>query len=348
MKKYLLFSALALILSGCASGVSSLAPSNNTTNNQNNGDFAQWILKPKNSNDHYFYAVGDGKNKDAAMKDALAKISAQISVTISSNTLASKKVTNDVYEKKMQSTTTAFTDNIKFSGVTSLDTTFVNGTFYNYIQVDRNILFQSIKKDFDLKIKQIKNLLVRIENNDPFLVFKKGKFIEKSILESFASLSILDSINKNFDSKSDFNKLEKIKNDFFNKKASIKAYVETNSAYGEKAILEKAISEFGIKVVPTIKNIHDKNLLRIVIQKSANKVTNFSKSRKLQNIVYADVKLVISTYNSTKKTKLAQNVIEVRNGTRENYQASVAKTKKFEREIKEQGLLKILLKNIDS
>lgn len=347
MKNSLYSLCLLIFLSGCSGGISSLSSPSPKNNPLSNG-LPEWIIKPESSNSSYYYAVGEGKNKDEALKNALAQISGQISVTISSDTTTSKKVTNDSYEKEVQNTIKASTDNIKFSGVSTIDTAFQNDTFYSYVKVDKNVLFDAIKKDFDMEYKQIQNKWKQVAIGDPFLLFRESKSFEGSILKSTADLSILKSIKNDFNQNQYIETLEKLRIDFKTKKNLINAYVETKDAKGEKSLIEKAISEFGIKVISNLSLGNPKNTLRIVIDKSAKRVENMTKSKKLEDVVYADVTLVITTYDFAKKNKLAKNIIEVRNGTRENYEASVIKTKKFEREIEEKGILSILLENIDS
>jgi hypothetical protein len=287
------------------------------------------------------------KGYNEARKNALAQISSQISVTISSNTLTTKKVTNDTYERDVQNTLKASTQNIKFTGVENLDTTFTNGSFYEYIQVQRGVLFSALKKDFDIEYKTILDTWSHIEKGNPFLLFTKASELENGIIKSISNLAILKSIKTDFVQDSYLVQLQDIRKDFQTKKSTVEILVETTNAKGEKAIIEQAISQYGIKIASSLNSTNDKNnLLRVNIDKKAKKAPNLSKSRKMQDVIYADITLNITTYNATKKVKLAQNVLSLRNGTRESYEASVIKTKKFEREIEEKGILKILLENI--
>jgi hypothetical protein len=347
--KYIGSILIAVFLSGCAGGMIPIGQPKAQSSSTNSSSMPKWVINPKQANTQYYYAVGEGQSKDEALKSALAQVSSQISVTIASDTTTSKKLSNNTYQREVEKTIKASTQNIKFSGVTTLENAFFKDSFYTYVQVDRTILFESLKKDFDLKLEKLKTTWQTIESGDPFLIFKNAKYVEETAIELTANLSILKSIKREFNETPYIQKIQQIQTSFESKKSKVLVFVETDTGFKEKELIEKAISEYGIKVTPSLRGLQNKNnLLRIYIKKSAKEVENMTKSRKLQDVVYADVTLVITTYNSTKKTKFAQNIITLRNGTRENYQASVKKTKKFEREIEQQGILKILLENIDS
>jgi hypothetical protein len=84
------------------------------------------------------------------------------------------------------------------------------------------------------------------------------------------------------------------------------------------------------------------NLLKLHVSKTAKKENIKTTDPRLKGASFAKVVVTLDTKDYTNKT-LANNRIEVINISKEGYRAAVLKTKKFEREIKRRGILKILL-----
>lgn len=337
MLKYISTLFIVLFLAGCAGGSSSAQ----------NGTLPNWVLNPSSSNAMYYYSVGEGTNKNEAKNNALKQISEEISVTISSNTTTKKLATTKSYEKTIQDITKASTEKIKFTGVTVTNNAFSNGTFYSYVKVDRGVLFESQEKQMLSTYKKVLSTWNKIEKNGIFYVFKESKNLNDNIDSVLAQLPILKSINEMFDDTKYSNELLTIKEKANKLKAKAIVYIKTSNARNEKIVFEKAISDYGIKITKNPSNVKNKeNLIIITIDKSAKPYTNRYKSLKMKDVIFADVKLKVVTFDSSGKTKLAQNIIEVRNGSRDSYEAAVVKTKKLEREIERKGILNLLLETI--
>lgn len=341
MMKYLVTIFITIFLVGCAGGGNQPSPS------KANSSSADWILNPNNSNELFYIATGEGSNLSESKNNALKQISSQISVTISSSTTSTKHATTTTYKKSIQDITKSSTEKIKFTGVTVMDKKLLNGTFYSYVKVDRDILFESQLKDMKLEYNKTMSTWNKINTNGIFYIFKESKNLNTSIDKVLAQLPILKSINSMFDDAKYTSKLLTIREDANKLKASAIVYIKTSNAFNEKIIFEKAISDFGIKITRKISNVSNKNNLIIIeLDKSAKPYTNRYKSQKMKDVSFADIKLKVTTFDSSGKTKLAQNIITIRNASRDGYKSAVVKTKKLEREIEQKGILSILLETI--
>jgi len=341
MLKYLVSLFITLILVGC-SGVGS-----QPTAPKSNGSLPKWVLNPTNSNAIFYYAVGEGSSTTEAKNNALKQVSAEISVTISSSTTSKKYTTLTTYQKNIENITKASTQKIQFTGVSVVDTVFVNGVFYSYIKVNRDVLFQSQLKQMNLEYNKVLSISNKFDTNGIFYIFKESQNLNTSIDKTMVSLPILKSINNKFNDNKYTVNLLSIKEKATQLKAQAVVYLKTTNAFNEKIVLEKAISDFGIKIIKNISNVQNKNNLMIItIDKSAKPYENRYKSQKMKNVSFADIRLKIITYDKTGKTKLAQNIINVRNASRDGYEAAVVKTKKLEKEIDKKGILNILLETI--
>jgi len=342
MTKYIVASLFTIFLIGCAGGSNSSVSTPIQSNN-----LPSWAINATPSNPLYYYAVGEGSSKDEAKKNALKQISSQISVTISSSTTSTKIATNTQYSKKIEDITKSSTKKINFTGAKVLKYALSNGTWYANTQVDRNILFEAQKSTMLSEYTKSKKLWNRLVKNNVLELFKEFKNLNTNISKVMAILPILKSINNNFDTKIYMNTMESIRLDVLNKKAKAIVYVKTKNAFNEKAIVEKAFSDFGIKSIKRLSNVKNKNnLLLVSIDKKVKPATNRFKSRKMKNVKFADVTLTITTFEGKGKIKLAQNIIHLKNGSRDSYKDAKNKTKKFELEIEKKGILNILLSNI--
>lgn len=341
MIRYILSIFITIFLVGCSGLAIPSTPS--TTNNT----VPQWVLNPNNSNDLFFYSVGEGANISEAKNDALKQVSAQISVTISSSTTSTKTATTTTYKRNIENITKSSTEKLNFTGVSIVDKAFHSGTFYSYIKVDKDILFQSQKKEMLQEYNKVKSIWNKITTNGIFYTFKESNNLNTTIDKIMAQLPILKSINQTFDDEKYISELLQIKKDLNLLKSKAIVYFKTNNAFNEKSVFEKAISDFGIKITNNLSNVRNKtNLIIISLNKSSNKYPNRYKSQKMKDVSFADITLEVTTFDSTGKIELAKNIINLRNASRDGYKAAVVKTKKLEREIAQKGILNILLETI--
>jgi len=331
-----IFSLLTLILFfGCAGVKQPKAP-----------DIPSWILNPNTSNSMYYYAVGQGRDLEESKNDALKQISSEISITISSMTSITKILNDKTYSKTVKDIIKASTNKINFTNIKILKRAVVDGIFYTYIQVDRSVLFQSQKEKMLVKYNQTIKLWNRIQKSNIFILLSNYQYLIHNINEIMGQLSILKSINNNFMMKKYVTVLQDIKTKAMDRKSKAIAFVKTNSAFNEKSILEKALSDFGIKVIKKMADSYNKqNLIIIYIQKKSKPIKNRYKSWKMRNVKFALVTLIITTYDGNKKLKLAQNIIRYKNASRDGYDDAVKRTKNFVLLIKQKGIINTLLEN---
>jgi len=124
-------------------------------------------------------------------------------------------------------------------------------------------------------------------------------------------------------------------------------YFKKSNAAAFQNIVKKYVSQAGAKIFKDIKKINKKelkNLIIIDIKKSAKEQKMTSTSEKLKNAHFAKVAITLTVLNSDNKV-LAKNIISVLNISKVSFEDAVNKTEKFEKEIKKQGILNILMGN---
>lgn len=305
-----------------------------------------WYLSEVPTDSINFYGVGEGTTKESAKSKALAQISGAISTTVqSAMEMTEQDSTENGYSQESKSNIKSTTDSIKFTGIGIIDTAYIEGRFYTYLKVDREVLFNSIKRDLDNDYNKALNQFNQMQSKGSFEVLKKSPKLKKQIdnILSKPTMEILKSINPQFKSTQYRDKIVAIKRDLDDTKADTVVYLKSkdNLSSYYKDIVEKYISSYGLTMLDSQKKM--KNLLVIDISVKAKKKNVKTSDPRLRGASFAAVTVVLITKDYKGKT-VAQNRVDVINISKDGLEAAKIKTKKFEREIKREGILNILLK----
>jgi len=336
-KTFKLFLASLMILSIVGCGGSKPQPT-----------MPKWYLSAPTADTSFYYGVGEGSTKESATAKALAQISATISTTIeSSMEMNESDTTKDGYSQETKSNVKSSTENIKFTGVTPIETKFINATFYTYLKVDRKVLFNTLKRGLDKDYSKASTLFKQMQSEGTFSLLKNTPKLSKMIhsLLTKSTLEILKSVNPQFNSTQYRAKIVTLKTDLDNAKANIVLSVKSKnklSAY-YRDIVKKYISNYGLTMVNNPNSVHNKaNLLIVDVAVKAQKKNVKTSDPRLRGANFAGVTIVLTTKNYTGKI-VAQNRVTVTNISKDSLQAAKIKTKKFERKIKKEGILNILI-----
>ncbi len=332
--KSILLTLSAFLILGC--GGASPKPSASTMPN--------WYLNQPLSDANNYYGVGSGSSKEAAYSNALAQVGGEISTKISSSTDMTDIDSNDKFTSDTTIKTKTSIETMKFTGVTVVQNAYVDGKFYTYLEVNRNVLYKAQKRAFDENYNKLTSFYASAKNKNVFSLIKNKSKIESSVVESSSKLPILKTINAKFDQDKYAKVLSNISNDARDAASNAMVYVTNKNAKEYQEILKQYITGFGMTVVRSPKSVKNKkNLLKVHVTKRANPKTVKSSDPRLKGAFFADVIVNLSTKDYSNK-EIASNRIAVINISKQSYKAAVVKTKKFEREIKRKGIVNILLK----
>ncbi|WP_373071388.1 LPP20 family lipoprotein [Sulfurimonas sp.] len=307
-------------------------------------ELPKWFLNPPASNPVFYYGVGEGDSVDAAKANALAQIGGTISTSVSSDLEINTNVTNDVINENIKSQTKSSIEKIKFTGAEVVENAQSGGKIYTLVKVDRGVLFSAQKSEMDISYNKMNSLYESSKNGNVLDLMKNTTSIHQLANNVSVKLPILKAIS------SDFNKAKYEKEilDIFSttRDAKRKAMVYVSydkNAKGEAAVVKNHISSYGMTLVSNPSSVKTKkNLLKLHVSKTAKKENVKTNDPRLKGASFARVVVTLDTKDYANKT-LANNRIEVINISKDGYNAAVAKTKKFEREIDRRGILKILL-----
>ena len=333
MVKIFLLSLSVVFLLGCG-GASPKASSSS---------MPDWYLNKPLSNSLYYYGVGTASTKEGARAAALAQIGGEISTKVSHSLDMTVSEHNDDVTSDTKIATKTSIETMKFTGVTVNENAYVNGDFYSYVQVDRDELFASLKRDFDEKYKKLTSFYAAAKNRNVFSLIKNKEKIDSSLVDLRAKLTILKTIKPDFNQKKYSDVLANISNDTRDAASNAMVYVTTSNAAPFKAVVKQYISSYGMTLVSSPKSVKNKkNLLRVKVSKTAKKKNVRTSDPRLQGASFADVVITLTTKDYSGKV-IAQNRVKVVNISKDGYKAAVVKTQKFEREIKRRGIVNILL-----
>jgi hypothetical protein len=330
MKKRLIFSFLFIffIFTGC--GVNSPAPTSAVP---------EWFLNAPSSNSMYYYAVGEGSSKDEAKLRALNQIASEISTTISSKTNINKQSLNingkKIFNASINQNINAEVKNINFDNAKITKASYSGGKFYVLVRVDRQMLFTKYKNQIDDLFVKLKNLY-NLSKTD-FISYLRNKDKMSGLINKLlAKIALAKSINPEFNAKY-YN--DQVNHMLFSLKKMItntKIAIRTNSknAISYKTVLEKYLSTLGVKIVPK-----SDFYIQLNINAKPKKVS--VRDPRLIGVKWAEVTLDIKVVY--KKQIISSNTITVINGSKDSYKAAVVKTRKFERKLKEIGIVNLLI-----
>ena len=303
-----------------------------------------WYLNQPMSNSLYYYGVGTASTKEGARAAALSQIGGEISTKVSHSLDMTTSEHNDDLTTDTTIKTKTSIETMKFTGVSVNENAYIDGKFYAYVQVERDILFSAQKRTFDEKYNKLTSFYNTAKNTNIFSIIKNKSKIDSSISDLRAKLPILKTINEDFKQAKYASSLSSISDETRDATAKAMVYVSNKNAKQFAEVVKQYISSYGMTLVNNPSSVRvKKNLLKVNVSKTAKKKSVKTSDPRLKGASFADVVVTLRTKDSTNKV-IAQNRIKVVNISKDGYKAAVNKTQKFEREIKRKGIINILLK----
>ena len=340
VKIFFVFLNLMIVFGGCAA-------SSKSSGGVLSNSVPSWYLNPLQSDKQFYYAAGEGSDKEQAKTAALNQIAGEIATNVSSSMEITKKNSNDTYTSQSELNIKTSVETIKFTGVTVLENAFADGKFYSSVRVDKRILFDAQKKIFDIEFNAILATWEQMQKNGSFDILQNGLKLQTSIdkLLQAPTLPILQSINPEFQSSRYVATLQEIDAKVKKMKSETEVVVvsKNSQAIPYKKTVEKYLSSFGVLLVENQKEIRNKsNSLNIEISILHKEKLVKTTDPRLSGATFIDVEISLITKNNN-ATIVAQNKVNVINVSKEGYDATLSKTGKFEREIEDKGIMGILI-----
>lgn len=303
----------------------------------------EWLNMPPADSAKYFYAVGYGDTQDEAKSDALASISAKVSVEVassfSSSVTASRQGTNEYLISESKNDVISKSKNIEYTDVKILKSAKVDAQTAVLVEVDRDILSAT----YERKLLKVDNKL-----KAEWDVFKDAAIFEKLKLsvtinnylkETDSFFPLLHALNSNYDD----SKYTKRYLDYTKKMRNAKdelVFKITSDANSESLA---SLIRSELSAQNALFNSKNYNIL-INITTKAKKKKYPSTNEKFAKLTFA---LRITTIKATDRggNIVSNTVYKTKSGSSQGFEDAIARTSKYEKKIKAKGIVAFITGN---
>lgn len=225
MKKLLfILMAVVLLISGCGSSKRVVVKPK---------ELPSWYMHPPLSTDRVLYGVGDGKEKQEAISNALALILSTLNVSISSKYSAKSIIKEGTYQHSSDSTyvneTQSEVRKISVSNYEVIQSEKLGWKHYAVlVKVDKAKFFQGLHKELEQKFQiietQEKN--IALKNAIEQLTFYKKSLESLSDLQN--TLAVMSTLKPSFDPATFLNRYERLQQKYDILLHNISFWVQAN------------------------------------------------------------------------------------------------------------------------
>jgi len=196
-------------------------------------ELPSWYVKPTKSTTTTLFAVGEGRDKQEAIANALNNMASTLSVSLSSE-FNTKSVIRD---GDIQSNQTTSTNEIN----TKVDTIRINSFevinsqsfgFKKYlaeVKADKRKLFLGLKKEIDQKLSLIQSKSLEAKNHNAIKRLSTYKEARLSTQDVKHTLLVMNTLNSSFDDRNYINKIQEIDSKYERLSSKISFSINSNN-----------------------------------------------------------------------------------------------------------------------
>ncbi|QOP41678.1 LPP20 family lipoprotein [Sulfurimonas marina] len=296
-----------------------------------------WYQNPPLSNSATLYAIGEGKNKEEAIANALNYMASTLSISISSSYNAKTTVREgsvSSHEGVYKSDISSDVKKIRISNYEVIQAKSLGFRKYAVlIKSDKQKLFSSLKHEIDQKVALVKANEKNLDDDalGKFLFYKK---LNKELENLPHTLVVMKELNSRFDSEVYLQTLKSVDKKYRYYQSNISFSVVSNLA-NLKAPIAKALSKRNFKVNAASSKMHYK----ISINTSVTKANAYGFT-----LARAELRIVTSNY---KGANVASNVFHLVGQSSQGYDVAIQDlVRQLNDKIQKDGLDKVLNINI--
>jgi hypothetical protein len=302
-----------------------------------------WVNNPPSDDAYYFYGLGRGDDLKTAKSDALSYISSNISVnvasTFNSSVTAQRYGDNEEVIKDIKSDVVSKSKEIEYTNVKILKSKKTDDGYVVLVRVDRKELAQNYKRKLDSIDNEIKTQYGFFQKASPFEKIKIASKIEELLKKTDEIFPLLHTIDKSFNDKPYINRYTNYTKEIKKAKNNLVIgfkYDENSQSLVD--LLRDYLSKEGIKF-----NNNNYDVL-IKITTKAKKRKYRSTNEKFANLVFALRKTTITAEDKNGNI-LSEVVYKTKEGSNLGFEDAIAKTKKYEKKIKQLGVINFIVGN---
>ncbi len=302
-----------------------------------------WINNPPPDTSHYFYAIGYGDTQNDAKNDALATISAKISVDVaskfSSSVSAIRQGSNEDVLKDTKNEVVAQSKKIEYTDVQIKKSVFDAKQWVVLVAVDRDALAKSYERKLQKVDAKLKAEWEMFQNGDPFEKLKLSVTIENYLKETDSIFALLHALSPNFDdSKYTKRYLQYTKQMREAQKELLFKIEADKNSQSLASLIRSQLSAKNIR----FSNTHYNTLIKITTKAKKRKYK--STNEEFANLTFALRKTTIKVVDKEGNV-VSSTVYKTKEGSSEGFEDAIAKTAKYEKKIKQKGIFAFITGN---
>jgi len=299
-----------------------------------------WYLNPPRSNSHTLYALGEGQNKREAIDNALTLLASTLSVSVSS-TFEAKSVVKEGREESSEATyvnqTKSEVKKIRLTNYKILNTAQLGFKHIAVlIEADKRELFLGLQNALQQKFMFLDNEEKRMQNANALQQLSFYKKALQQLEDVPNTLAVMKVLQADFDPAGYLQKINTYKEKYnsLHSRITFSIYADPNAVILKKP-LAKGLSSAGFR----LQKQYDRYHFSIRVQAAIEKAEAYGFS-----IARAEITLRTQDY---KNNIIATNVIHIDGQSSQGYAIALQNlSKKLDKIIQKQGVLKVLLINI--
>ncbi|MEA2092015.1 MAG: LPP20 family lipoprotein [Campylobacterota bacterium] len=333
MKTLLIFFTLTFF-SACGASASPSTNKNATTS---------WLDNPPSDTSKYFYAVGYGETQKDAKSDALATISAKISVNVASNFSNSVTANRQSGDEEILSTTknevVSQSKNIEYSDVKVKESLNDGNKWTLLVEVDRAILTATYERKLDKVDSKIKAEWEIYQDAGYFEKLKLSSVINNYLKQTDTFFPLLYALNQNYDDSKYSSRYMNYTKEM--RKAQNELVFKIKSDENSEPLASLIRSELSAQNA----TFNDRNYnVLISITTKAKKRKYKSTNDKFAKLTFALRKTLIKA--TDREGNVVSNVIyKTKSGSSEGFEDAIARTAKYEDMIAKKGIISFITGN---
>lgn len=302
-----------------------------------------WLTNPPADTAKYFYAVGYGDTQDEAKSDALSSVSAKISVEVassfSSSVTASRQGTNEYLISESKNDIVSKSKNIEYSDVRIVKNIKTDGQEAVLVEVDREILSAS----YERKLLKVDNKLKAewdvFKDSGVFEKLKLSVTINSYLKETDTFFPLLHALDSTYDDSKYTKRYLNYTKEM--RKAKDELVFKITSDENSEPLASLIRSELSAQNASF--NSKKYNIL-IDITTKAKKKKYPSTNEKFANLTFALRKTTIKATDRD-GNEVSNTVYKTKSGSSEGYKDAIARTSKYEKKIKDKGIVAFITGN---
>ena len=257
--KYYIYPLLLILIfaSGCT------VPAKQVQSNQTGERYSypQWYLTPPGDTSSYLYGVGEGENKERALKNALLNISSRLSLTISSDSNIYKESYTDYREytqKRVKEDIRTQTQSLTFSDYEAVKSVQLRyNSFAVLVKVKKQTLSESLKKEILSLYDEIERENQYLKNKDPLTKYLGYSRTIKKLSAKRAKADILKTLDPEYNDALFYKTLDSMAKTINSEREKISFFIDDRSALPRvEDIVKQSLTKKGFPLTNKNKASH--------------------------------------------------------------------------------------------